>query len=229
MNPFRAFVDLALELRKRILLRYATGNPYTQEEAAALAARLKALAADCRVAARRMGCAGGEGAVDTLLHAVVELFNAPARQREPYSRANNLAAAVPPVARLADDFDAESRSRGTQEATAPVIGTLAEAAGASEGGGGGRPADPLPGNQGKKVNARMLEKMQKDAADGSKECYGWTRARWARFLKCSTPSVVAAPAWKMLREARETAKAERARDRRRRPKGSDQRRAAGQV
>ena len=54
MNPFRSFVDLALDLRKQVLYRYATGDSYTPEETTVLATRLKALVADCRVAARRM-------------------------------------------------------------------------------------------------------------------------------------------------------------------------------
>jgi hypothetical protein len=109
MNPFRSLVDLALELRKEILYRYVTDNPPTQEEAAATGARLRALAADCRVAARRMGCGGGEKAIDTLLQTTVELFNAPAQLRDPFSRANCLAAAVPPVSKLVDDYEAELR------------------------------------------------------------------------------------------------------------------------
>ena len=98
MNPFRSLVDLTLQVRQQVLYRYATGNPNTQEEATALDTRLNALAADCRVAARGMGCTGQETAIDALLQATVDLFNAPAQQRYPYSRANNLDAAVPPVA-----------------------------------------------------------------------------------------------------------------------------------
>jgi hypothetical protein len=109
MNPFRSFAELALELRSQVLYHYATDNPCTQEEAAALAARLEELAADCRVTARRMGCAGSETAIEALLQATVDLFNAPAQLLDPYSRANHLAAAVPFVAKLADDFDAEAR------------------------------------------------------------------------------------------------------------------------
>jgi hypothetical protein len=109
MNPFRSLVDLVLELRKEVLYRYATDSPYTPEETTALATQLKAHAADCRVAARRMGCSGEEKTIDILLQATEALFNSPARLREPYSRANNLEAAVSAVARLADDFDAESR------------------------------------------------------------------------------------------------------------------------
>lgn len=78
------------------------------------------------------------------------------------------------------------------------------------------PAKQLPSNpyQKKNVNARMLDKMQ-----GDKECYGWSCAQWARFLKCRPSSVVAAPAWKMLEKFRLQEKAERARDRRGRGTG----------
>jgi hypothetical protein len=127
MNPFRSLADFALELRKQILHRYATGDPYTQEEAAAVAARLRALAADCRVAARGMGCGGGEEAVDALLQATEDLFNAPAQLSEPYSRANNLDATVHPVAKLADDYEAWLRAarQGTQghESSEQAAGT----------------------------------------------------------------------------------------------------------
>jgi hypothetical protein len=117
MNPFRSLVDLVLELRKQVLHRYATDNPPTQEEAAATDARLREVAADCRVAARRMGCDGGEravdalvqAAVDALVHAAVELFNAPAQWRDPYSRANHLDTAIPVVTNLADDWEAALR------------------------------------------------------------------------------------------------------------------------
>lgn len=83
-------------------------------------------------------------------------------------------------------------------------------------------------NEGKKINARMLEKIQKDSDDGSRKCHGWTCKQWAVFLNCSTASVVATQAWKGLREQRAMMKLERTRDRRRAAKGSDQRQAAGQ-
>jgi hypothetical protein len=81
-------------------------------------------------------------------------------------------------------------------------------------------------NRPKSVNARMLEKMLQDTENGSKECFGWTCSQWARFLGCSQASVVATRTWRRLREEREEAKAKRAMDRRRRPKGSEQRHAA---
>lgn len=75
----------------------------------------------------------------------------------------------------------------------------------------------------KNVNARMLEKMHADP-----ECRGWTCTKWASFLNCSRTSVVDTSAWKELKILREVQKAERAKSKRRKPKGSDQRRAAGQ-
>jgi hypothetical protein len=115
MNPFRSFVELALGLRDELLLRYATENPYTQGEADELGLRLRTLAAACRVAARRMGCAGGETAIDALLQATVDLFNAPAQHRDPYSRANRVAALVPRFSKLADDYDALLREEGKSD------------------------------------------------------------------------------------------------------------------
>ena len=40
MNPFRCFVDLALQMRAEVLLRYATGDPHTQQEADAIEVRV---------------------------------------------------------------------------------------------------------------------------------------------------------------------------------------------
>jgi hypothetical protein len=73
-----------------------------------------------------MGFGGGEEVVEALLQAVEDFFNAPAQLREPYSRANGLLATVPPVAKLADDFDAESRKENQQ---------TTETVGRSKGGG----------------------------------------------------------------------------------------------
>jgi hypothetical protein len=84
------------------------------------------------------------------------------------------------------------------------------------------------GNRGKRVNARMLEKMLKDTQAGTCDCHGWTGKQWAAFIKCSVPSVVATQTWKVLKPTREKLKAERAKDRHRRPKGSDQRKRKNQ-
>jgi hypothetical protein len=76
----------------------------------------------------------------------------------------------------------------------------------------------------KNINARMLEKIHAD-----EECRGWPCTQWAKFLECSRPSVVATAVWKDLTMSRALDKAERAKTRRHKPKGSDQRRAAGQY
>jgi hypothetical protein len=84
---------------------------------------------------------------------------------------------------------------------------------------GGNAAEPTKKSKGHKagVNARMLETIQKDLAQVS----GWTAQQWARHLKCAASSVVKTQCWTDLSMGRERLKAERAKDRRRRPKGSD--------
>jgi hypothetical protein len=69
-------------------------------------------------------------------------------------------------------------------------------------------------NQHKKINTRMFEKMLADTQSGSEECFGWTCGGWAKFLKCSEPSVVATRAWKQLKGMRDLRGAEQAKDRR---------------
>lgn len=69
------------------------------------------------------------------------------------------------------------------------------------------------------VNARMLETIQADPG-----AMGWTSSKWAKHLKCVKSSVVATETWKNMQMVRERNRAERAQDRRRRPKGSDQNR-----
>ena len=69
------------------------------------------------------------------------------------------------------------------------------------------------------VNARMLETIQQDT-----ESMGWSSTNWAKHLKCAKSSVVATQAWQDLAMGRDRVKAERARDRGRRPKGSARRR-----
>jgi hypothetical protein len=71
------------------------------------------------------------------------------------------------------------------------------------------------------VNARMLETML-----SNHDARGWSCKQWATYLKCAKSSVVETKAWKELALLRDCARAERRNDRRRRPKGSDQRRAA---
>jgi hypothetical protein len=69
------------------------------------------------------------------------------------------------------------------------------------------------------INARMLDTIQTNT-----EAMGWSCRQWAEHLKCAKSSVVETPTWKNLAMGRHRERAERARDRRRRPKGSDQRR-----
>jgi hypothetical protein len=87
------------------------------------------------------------------------------------------------------------------------------------GGGKGKTAAALPAGKKAGVNARMLETIQKDTA-----AMGWNSPQWAKHLKCAKSSVVATPAWTDLKMGRERAKAERAKDRRRRARGSDRKR-----
>jgi hypothetical protein len=103
MNPFRRVVDLAWNLRKRVLDRDATANVATPEEAAAMAARLRTLAADYRVESRRLGDEGGKKTVDTFWPATIDLFNALAEQRDSYAEANHPDTALPPASKLVDD------------------------------------------------------------------------------------------------------------------------------
>jgi hypothetical protein len=121
-NPFRSLVHLALELRKDIPYRYVTENPPTPEEAAATQARLLALAADCRVAARRLGCDWGEQAVDTLVQTAADLYNAPARDRLPHPYALRLDAALPAVSQQADDWEADERAKRRDAPTPEAAG-----------------------------------------------------------------------------------------------------------
>jgi len=66
------------------------------------------------------------------------------------------------------------------------------------------------------VNTRMLETIHK-----MPEAMGWTTSQWAKYLKCAKSSVAEAQVWKDLAMGRERKKAERAKDRRRKPKASD--------
>jgi hypothetical protein len=68
------------------------------------------------------------------------------------------------------------------------------------------------------INARMLEAIQ-----ANPEVMGWNSSQWAKHLKCAKSSVVETQTWKDLSIRRDRHRAERARDRRRRPKGSEQR------
>ncbi len=69
------------------------------------------------------------------------------------------------------------------------------------------------------VNERMAGTIMENS-----EAMGWNSAQWAKHLKCAKSSVVDAATWKKLESARQQAKAERMKDRRRKPKASDSRR-----
>ena len=69
------------------------------------------------------------------------------------------------------------------------------------------------------VNQRMSELIIE-----RKGTMGWNSRQWAEFLKCTASTVVATTVWKELEIARKVGKAELRKDRRRKPKASDQRR-----
>lgn len=92
---------------------------------------------------------------------------------------------------------------------------------AAEGGGGQSTGGPEK-NRRKNINARMLETIQLNP-----EAIGWNSPQWAAYLKCSRSAVVATKTWQDLKIVQERQRAEKARDRRRRPKGSDVNKARG--
>jgi hypothetical protein len=73
------------------------------------------------------------------------------------------------------------------------------------------------------INARMMETIQSNF-----EAAGWSCRRWAEELRCAKSSVAETRTWKDLTMQRDRLRAERRKDRRRRPKGSDQRKRKGQ-
>ena len=77
---------------------------------------------------------------------------------------------------------------------------------------------PIAPKSGRKAsaNARMLEAIQCNP-----EAMGWKSPRWAKYLKCVPSTVVATKTWKDLSTRRERERAERALDRRRKPRASD--------
>jgi hypothetical protein len=97
------------------------------------------------------------------------------------------------------------------EAAAPV----AQVSPNGQGGGGARVV-PKPRAS---VNARMLQTIQEDP-----DAMGWSCKQWAQHLRCAKSSVVETATWKNMSITRERARAERRRDRGRRPKASDHRR-----
>jgi len=70
-----------------------------------------------------------------------------------------------------------------------------------------------------KVNDRMAGTMIENS-----EAMGWNSSQWAKHLKCGRSTVVETQAWKKLESARLQAKAERMKDRNRKPKASDSQR-----
>jgi hypothetical protein len=68
------------------------------------------------------------------------------------------------------------------------------------------------------VNCRMAGTIMENP-----EAMGWNSTQWAKHLKCGKSSVVETATWKKLESARLQAKAERMKDRRRKPKASDRR------
>jgi hypothetical protein len=68
------------------------------------------------------------------------------------------------------------------------------------------------------VNARMLEAIQTNP-----EAMGWNSRQWAEELKCSKPAVVETQTWANMKMVRERNRAERKRDRRRRPNNINRR------
>ncbi len=66
------------------------------------------------------------------------------------------------------------------------------------------------------ANMRMFDELSKNA-----DAAGWSSGQWARFLECSRSTVVGTKAWKSLERVRLDAKAQRMKDRRRKPKASD--------
>jgi len=110
--------------------------------------------------------------------------------------------------------DYERIQRGLKEASeyASRAAALAQPGGGEQKENGGKGRKP-------RVNARMLETIQQNM-----DAMGWNCRQWAEHLKCVKSSVVDTPAWKDLKMGRERMKAQRALDRRRRPKGSDRKR-----
>lgn len=100
---------------------------------------------------------------------------------------------------------ADAQAATPNEVSPPAVGPVAPA--------------KVPKRPKATVNARMLETIQ-----ANQEALGWNSRQWAEHLKCGKPAVVATQTWKDLAMGRERSRAERARDRRRRPKASDQRR-----
>lgn len=84
------------------------------------------------------------------------------------------------------------------------------------------PATGTTDTRPKNINARMLEAIQSNP-----EAIGWKLRQWAAYLKCAKSSVAETQTWRDLGMRRERERAEKARDRRRRPPGSRVNKARG--
>lgn len=126
-NPFRELVDLVTHLRVELLCGYAAGYPVDNPEEA-VRTRVRSLAADCRVSSREMACPEGTGAVDRLVHALLDLWDAPSHLADPCSCANAVAAALPAVVTLAEDRDAEIRREACEKEHEPAFRSCQEVA-----------------------------------------------------------------------------------------------------
>lgn len=80
-------------------------------------------------------------------------------------------------------------------------------------------ATPSPPQHPATTNQLMLEMLQKNH-----EASGWPSTKWAKAVKRSRSTVTDTDTWKTLEVARLQAKADRMKDRRRKPKASDQKR-----
>jgi hypothetical protein len=85
--------------------------------------------------------------------------------------------------------------------------------------------DKPPGQTGKSARrkATVKERMAGIILENS-AAMGWNSSRWARELKCAKSTVVETSTWRAFEKARKQGTAERAKDRRRKPKASDLRR-----
>ena len=97
----------------------------------------------------------------------------------------------------------------------PIVDALAELAGEHPEPGKPTGDKPKPAT----VNERMAGTVMENP-----EAMGWNSPQWAKHLNCVKSSVVETTTWNKLESARLLAKAERMKDRRRKPKASDNRR-----
>ena len=102
--------------------------------------------------------------------------------------------------------------------TGPEVNAIVEAGNAVQGNDEAEATKPTGGKPAT-INERMAGTIMKKP-----EVMGWNSTQWAEHLKCGKSSVVETAAWKRLESARQQAKAERMKDRRRKPKASDSRR-----